>query len=245
MPVFALDERLVFPSPLYAHRSGLLAVGGDLSPERLLLAYRSGIFPWYSEGEPICWHSPDPRGVLLTSQVHVPRSLRKAARRHGYRLQADTAFEDVIRRCSEVPRPAQDGTWITEAMIEAYLDLHAQGYAHSIEAYAAGKLVGGLYGVSLGAAFFGESMFALAPDGSKIAFVTLSAQLRRWDVELIDCQIRNEHTNRFGALDWPRKRFLAALELALKAPTREGPWELDADLVLGGAFNAGGAADEA
>jgi leucyl/phenylalanyl-tRNA--protein transferase len=236
MPVFALDERLVFPSPHYAHRSGLLAVGGDLRPERLLLAYRSGIFPWYSEGEPICWHSPDPRGVLLASQVHVPRSLRKAARRHGYTVRTDTAFEEVIRRCSEAPRPGQDGTWITQEMIEAYLELHHAGFAHSIEAYRGTDLVGGLYGLSLGAAFFGESMFSLAPDASKVAFVTLAAQLQRWNIELIDCQIRNEHTTRFGAADWPRKRFLAALELALQAPTLEGPWELDAELLSGGAF---------
>jgi leucyl/phenylalanyl-tRNA--protein transferase len=226
MPVFRLTERLAFPRPELAE-DGLLAVGGDLSPERLLLAYSSGIFPWYEEGVPILWHSPDPRMVLLASQHHEPRSLRKAARKRGYELRMDTAFDEVIRACAGSPRPGQDGTWITQDMEEAYRALHRLGFAHSIETYQNGELVGGLYGVSLGAAFFGESMFARAPDASKAAFAAALRQLSRWGVELVDCQVHTEHLERFGAELWPRSRFLSELAVALKAPTRRGRWCFD------------------
>jgi leucyl/phenylalanyl-tRNA--protein transferase len=230
MPVFRLSARLAFPPPDRAEPDGLLAVGGDLSPQRLVLAYASGIFPWYSDGLPILWHSPDPRTVLLARARHVPRSLRKAARKRGYEIRFDTAFERVIDACALTPRPGQDGTWITDEMKDAYVELHRLGLAHSIEAYRGDELVGGLYGVSLGAAFFGESMFAHAPDASKIAFVTLLEQLERWEIDLVDCQVKTEHTERFGAVDWPRARYLAALEEALAKPTRSGPWQLDGDL---------------
>ena len=226
--IFRLDERLLFPRPDLAEKSGLLAVGGDLRPERLVLAYASGIFPWYSDDAPILWHSPDPRMVLLADDLHVGRSLSKAVRRAPYDVRLDTAFRAVIEACSAVPRPGQGGTWITDEMIDAYEDLHDRGVAHSAEAWQDGELVGGLYGVSLGSAFFGESMFAVAPDASKIAFVTLVHQLARWGIELVDCQVHTEHLERFGAEEWPRARFLAALEEALQTPTRLGPWHLDA-----------------
>jgi leucyl/phenylalanyl-tRNA--protein transferase len=226
VPVFRLDERLVFP-PAELAEDGLLAVGGDLTPERLVLAYSQGIFPWYSEGQPILWHSPDPRMVLLADQIRVPRSLRKIIRHAPYQLTLDTAFGQVIEACSSAPRPEQEGTWITRAMKRAYRRLHRLGLAHSAEAWRGGKLVGGLYGVSLGAAFFGESMFAWADDASKIAFVALTEQLGRWGVSLIDCQVHTEHLARFGAAEWPREAYLKALEAALQHPTRQGPWRLD------------------
>jgi leucyl/phenylalanyl-tRNA--protein transferase len=227
MPVYRLGRQLAFPPPDHAEESGLLAVGGDLRPERLLLAYSLGIFPWYHEGIPILWYSPDPRNVLEPDGLVVSRSLRKAIRRAPYRVTLDTAFGEVIRACARVPRPGQDGTWITSDMIRAYDRLHELGYAHSVEAWRDDELVGGLYGVSLGAAFFGESMFARADDASKIAFVALVEQLARWGVELIDCQVHTEHLERFGAVEWPRERFLAALAAALEKPTRGGPWRFD------------------
>jgi len=223
--VFLLnDDPEAFPSPRRADKSGLLAVGGDLRPQRLLAAYRQGIFPWYSEGQPILWHSPDPRYVLWGPQLHVPRSLAKALRRGRFQVRYDTAFAQVIAHCSQVPRPGQDGTWITDEMQQAYLELHRQGFAHSAEAWLGDRLVGGVYGVSLGAAFFGESMFTLEPDASKVAFVTLVRQLEQWGIRLIDAQVETENLERFGAQHWPRERFLAALEEALRTPTRLGPW---------------------
>jgi leucyl/phenylalanyl-tRNA--protein transferase len=204
-------------------------VGGDLRPERLVLAYSMGIFPWYSRGQPILWHSPDPRMVLLPAELHVPASLRKTLRRAPYRLTLDTAFAAVIDGCAQVPRPGQRGTWITPAMRKAYLELHRRGLAHSAEAWSGDSLVGGLYGVGLGAAFFGESMFALAPDASKVAFVTLVQQLRRWGTTLVDCQVYTDHLARFGAQEWSRADYLRALREALKEPTRSGRWELKDD----------------
>jgi leucyl/phenylalanyl-tRNA--protein transferase len=226
-PVYRLGRALAFPDPRESHSSGLIAVGGDLSCERLLLAYSLGIFPWYSEGDPILWHSPDPRAVLVPRALHVPHSLTKLLRRGRYEVRLDTAFAEVVRCCAEAPRPDQPGTWITDAMQKAYADLHRRGYAHSAEAWEDGKLVGGLYGVSLGGAFFGESMFAARPDASKIAFATLVAQLVRWNFDLIDCQQQTAHLARFGAEPWPRERFLAALAASLERPTRVGAWCLE------------------
>ena len=226
-PVYRLGRALAFPDPRESHASGLLAVGGDLSPERLLLAYSLGIFPWYSEGDPILWHSPDPRAVLVPRSLHVSRSLAKALRSGRYEVRLDTAFEDVVRRCADAPRPDQDGTWITVAMQRAYVELFRRGHAHSAEAWEEGVLVGGLYGVSLGGTFFGESMFAAQADASKVAFATLVAQLVRWDFDLIDCQQQTPHLARFGAEPWPRARFLAELASSLERPTRHGPWRLD------------------
>lgn len=225
--IFRLDHRLIFPPAELAEDNGVLAVGGDVSEERLLLAYSSGIFPWPHEGLPLLWHSPDPRTVLIPRDIHVGRSLEKSIRRGLYEVRLDTAFRQVIRGCSQKDRPNQDGTWITEEMIEGYVALHRRGLAHSIEAWRGDELVGGLYGISLGAAFFGESMFAEAPDASKVAFATLVRQLDRWGFDFVDCQVHTEHLERFGAIEWSRKRFLAALKLALKKPTRIGPWRLD------------------
>lgn len=224
MPVFRLDERLIFPPPELAE-DGLLAVGGDLSPDRLLLAYASGVFPWYDEGQPILWHSPDPRLVLPAAELHVPRSLERTLRRATFRITFDAAFGQVVDACAAAPRPGQHGTWITAQMRRAYKTLHRRGYAHSAEAWHGDRLAGGLYGVSLGGAFFGESMFARAPDASKAAFVTLVRQIREWGITLVDCQVATEHLARFGAREWPRERFLAALGESLELPTRAGTWQ--------------------
>jgi leucyl/phenylalanyl-tRNA--protein transferase len=234
MPVYRLTRRLAFPPPEHATREGLVAVGGDASPERLLLAYAQGIFPWPSPGMPLLWFSPDPRFVLVPGRAHLSRSLRKRVRAGTFDIRFDTRFADEMRACAAQPRPGQDGTWITDELVEGYVALHARGLAHSVEAFRDGELVGGLYGVSLGRAFFGESMFARAPDASKVAFATLLGQLVAWDFALVDCQVRTEHLARFGAEDWPRARFLGALRDALAAPTRVGRWvrEVTAEQVL-------------
>lgn len=230
MPVYRLGPELAFPPPEEADPSGLLAVGGDLAPERLLLAYSLGIFPWYEEGLPILWHSPDPRMVLLPAELRVARSLRRLLRDPPFVVRLDTAFERVVRCCASTERPGQRGTWITEEMIDAYVHLHELGFAHSAEAWRGEELVGGLYGVSLGAGFFGESMFAHEPDASKAAFVNLVRQLERWSFELVDCQVYTEHLARFGASEWSRDRFLAALHGSLEKETRRGAWRLDPDI---------------
>lgn len=216
----------MFPSPSLAEE-GLLAVGGDLAPERLLLAYSSGIFPWYDEGQPILWHSPDPRMVLETAKLHVPKSLEKRMKKAPYRLTMDTAFRAVMEGCAAARRPEGPGTWITPEMVDAYAELHRRGFAHSVEAWSGDALAGGLYGVSLGAAYFGESMFARLPDASKIAFVALARQLGRWGITLIDCQVYTEHLERFGAEEWPRRRYLRALAAAVAKPTRRGKWQFE------------------
>ncbi|RMG15941.1 MAG: leucyl/phenylalanyl-tRNA--protein transferase [Deltaproteobacteria bacterium] len=224
MPVYRLSQAIAFPDPEEADPSGLLAVGGDLSPERLLAAYSLGIFPWYSEGLPILWHAPDPRFVLPLSALRVSRSLRKSMRR--YESTFDTAFREVIAACASVPRRGQAGTWITAEMKDAYVRLHELGFAHSVETWHEGELVGGLYGVSLGGAFFGESMFHRARDASKVALVRLVEQLRRWDFDFVDCQVPTAHLASLGAEAWPRARFQRALERALEKPTRRGRWGL-------------------
>jgi len=223
VPVFRLDERLIFPPPEIAE-NGLLAVGGDLSPDRLLLAYSLGIFPWYDEGQPILWHSPDPRLVLSAGELHVSRSLERTLRRGTFPITFDAVFGRVVDACATAARPGQHGTWITGEMRRAYKRLHRLGYAHSAEAWQGNRLAGGLYGVSLGGVFFGESMFARAPDASKAAFVTLVGRLTSWGITLIDCQVATEHLERFGAREWPRARFLATLDTALELPTRRGNW---------------------
>lgn len=227
MPVFRLDDRLVFPPPELAE-DGLLAVGGDLSPQRLVLAYSLGIFPWFDEGQPILWHSPDPRMVLETGNLHVSRSLEKSIRRAPYRLTFDTAFREVMEACAKAPRPTERGTWITAEMIDAYSELHRLGLAHSAEAWSGSGLAGGLYGVSLGGVFFGESMFSFQADASKIAFACLVRQLEKWGISLVDSQVYTNHLARFGAEEWPRERFLRRLALELASPTRQGPWRFEA-----------------
>jgi leucyl/phenylalanyl-tRNA--protein transferase len=228
VPIFRLPrDAAVFPDPRHAEPDGLLAVGGDLSPRRLLAAYREGIFPWFGEESPILWWSPDPRLVLVPEELHVPRSLQRTLRRGVYRVTADTAFAEVIRACSTKDRPGQEGTWITPDMIEAYEELHQLGYAHSFEAWEDDELAGGLYGVSLGQAFFGESMFSERPDASKVAFVTSVRWLADRGIRLIDCQVRTEHLLRFGAREIPREAFLAQLRRALEGPAMRGKWHIE------------------
>lgn len=224
MAVHALGRRLSFPPPEDAE-GGLVAVGGDLSPERLLLAYRSGIFPWYEEGLPILWHSPDPRCVIPVDRLHVGRTLRRAIARRTYEVHYDTAFERVIRACKVTPRPDQDGTWITGEMEKAYVALHRLGFAHSVEAFESdGSLAGGLYGVSLGRIFFGESMFSWRPNASKVALVALAEKVKGWGFRLIDAQVPTPHTVAMGAEEWPRNRFLDVLKKELAFPTMQGIW---------------------
>lgn len=227
MPVYMLTDELVFPPPEGASPEGIVAVGGDFTAQRLLLGYAQGIFPWPSEGMPLLWFSPDPRFVLATGSAHVPRSLRKSIRRGGFEVRADTAFEQVIQRCAEAVRPDQKGTWITDELLDGYTQLHGQGYAHSIEAWRDGELVGGLYGVALGRMFFGESMFAACPDASKVATICLLGQLRQWGFPLVDCQVHTEHLARFGAQHMPRSRFLRAVREAVSFESRIGPWQLE------------------
>jgi len=225
MPSQYFTDEYPFPDPRKADAEGLVAYGGDLNPQRLLAAYAQGIFPWpYDAKTPLLWFSPDPRMTLRPSDLHVSRSLQRTLNKKLYEVRFDTAFEQVIKRCATIRRPGQGGTWITQDMIQAYIQLHEMGYAHSAEAWSDGKLVGGLYGVSLGAAFFGESMFARQPNASKVAFVHLIKQLQSWGFHLFDCQVHTEHVARLGATPWPRTRFLKALEKALEEPTRKGPW---------------------
>ena len=233
MPIYALPDEFVFPDPKLADASGLIAVGGDLHPERLLRGYAVGIFPWYSEGQPILWHTPDPRFVLHLGDLHVGRSLRQRLRKRPYTVRMDTAFTEVIDRCAQTPRPGQEGTWITDDMRDAYVRLHREGFAHSVEAWDGRELVGGLYGVSLGSIFFGESMFTARPDASKVAFVCLVRQLLRWDFSMVDSQVHTDHLARFGAVEIPRKRYLRHLRDALNSPTRRGPWRFDGDPFVG------------
>jgi len=219
------DSRLAFPSPLHADPSGPLAVGGDLAPERLLLAYRSGIFPWPLLGVegPMLWFSPDPRLVLYPERFRVSRSLRREIRRGTYEVRVDTRFRDVLIGCAG-RRRGQSGTWITEPLVDAYERLHHLGYAHSVESYRAGELVGGLYGVAVGGAFFGESMFARRSNASKVALVHLVRCLDRWGHAFVDCQQATQHLIRFGAEEIPRPRFLRELDDALRLRGRPGSW---------------------
>ncbi len=216
MPIFNLSAHLSFPPPYLAIKEGLLAVGGDLSVERLEVAYRSGIFPWYSEGEPILWWSPDPRLVLYPEELKISKSLRKLIKKGLFRITFDKSFDTVIQECAEAKRSYGDGTWITDKMKIAYCEFHRQGYAHSVEAWQGDQLVGGLYGVSIGRAFFGESMFSQVSNASKVAFVALVENLKRLNFVLIDCQVKTDHLMRFGAREVPRKVFLEQLGRAIK-----------------------------
>jgi leucyl/phenylalanyl-tRNA--protein transferase len=223
--IYRLFDEPIFPSPQEAEPDGLLAVGGDLSPQRLLNAYSCGIFPWYAPRSPILWWSTDPRLVLFPSELHVSRSLRRVLNRGRFQVTFDQAFEEVIRACACAPRPGQEGTWIVPEMVEAYSRLHHLGFVHSVEAWRDDRLVGGLYGVALGRAFFGESMFFSEPDASKVAFVHLVHRLERRQYDLVDCQQTTAHLLRFGAREVRRTEFLQRLALALDHPTERGPWE--------------------
>jgi leucyl/phenylalanyl-tRNA--protein transferase len=226
VPVFRLPDELVFPRTDLAEENGLLAVGGDLSEPRLLLAYSFGIFPWYSEGDPILWWSPDPRLILAPPEIRISRSLKQTIKRGVFKMTMDMAFEEVITSCSNVHYKKAGDTWITDEMISAYVRLHKSGYAHSVEAWSDGKLAGGLYGVSLGSAFFGESMFAIKSNASKAAFAALVEQLTKWKFTLIDCQITTAHLKSFGARDVPRSHFMKMLKTALKHATKKENWKL-------------------
>lgn len=230
LTVFVLTTRgePAFPAPTAASAEGLLAIGGDLSPARLLAAYRLGIFPWYNPGQPILWWCPDPRAVLFPPRLHVSRSLKKTLRQQRFHVTFDTAFMQVVQGCAG-PRPQypEGGTWITPEMQEAYLRLHNLGYAHSVEAWREGVLCGGLYGVALGRIFFGESMFSLEADASKVAFVEAVRQLDAWGYELIDCQMESAHLARFGAQSIPRAAFLKILRTATEREDRPGRWRAD------------------
>ncbi|MDP2343317.1 MAG: leucyl/phenylalanyl-tRNA--protein transferase [Deltaproteobacteria bacterium] len=220
-------ERNFFPDPETANEAGVVCAGAKPTPALLTEAYQNGIFPWPHRGYPLLWFSPDPRFVLPPKEAHLHRSLKKAMRKTTITIKADTAFVDVIGHCSKSKRPGQRGTWITADMIAGYTALHREGFAHSIEAWEGDKLVGGLYGVSFGSVFFGESMFATVEDASKIAFATLLANLRHWRFDLVDCQAHTDHLERFGAVHWPRRQFLDVLKVCMKAPTRMGPWEIE------------------
>ncbi|PIE82845.1 MAG: leucyl/phenylalanyl-tRNA--protein transferase [Candidatus Contendobacter odensis] len=228
------DDSQPFPHPHHAliEPNGLLAVGGNLNPRRLLNAYRQGIFPWYSAGQPILWWSPDPRLVLLPEAIRVSRSLRKTLRKGMFNVTADAAFDTVVRACAE-PRRSESGTWITPEMHRAYCRLHQLGHAHSIEAWLQGELVGGLYGVGQGRIFYGESMFSYVSDASKVALVALAAQLHRWGFAIIDCQLHTDHLSRMGAVEISRTLFLQLLDRYCSYAGMTGCWQLDDDLLAG------------
>jgi leucyl/phenylalanyl-tRNA---protein transferase len=214
MPIYRLTSDLIFPPPHLAE-DGLLAVEGDLSKERLLLAYRSGIFPWYSEDDPVIWWAPDPRMVLFPEEMHISRRLIRTVRSGRYALTMNRAFGEVITACAAVPRRGQDGTWIMPEMIAAYTDLHTAGYAHSIECWRGGELAGGLYGVALGRCLFGESMFSRQRDASKVVMAALCLLCDWLGIALIDCQVANDHLRSLGAREIPRRSFMKLLSREL------------------------------
>ena len=219
---------LCFPPVDSASPEGLLAVGGDLQSERLLEGYRHGIFPWYSDDQPILWWSPDPRTVLFPDKLHISRSLKRSLRPGLFSITLDRCFRDVMQHCAG-PRPQypDGGTWITAEMLEAYQRLHELGYAHSVETWQEGQLVGGLYGVALGGVFFAESMFTRVSDASKVALVSLVRQLQAWGFRLMDCQQSSPHMMALGAEAIPRREFLDHLTAALMLPERRGRWQFN------------------
>jgi len=227
LPELPADPRAPFPDPDTAlgNPDGLLAWGGDLSPTRFLNAYRSGIFPWYSEGQPILWWSPWQRAVLRTDGVHLARRLRRKLRQSGWSVRADGAFADVVAGCA-APRAGQKGTWITPEMRDAYLALHALGYAHSIEVLDTnGRLIGGVLGVAIGRMFCGDSMYSAQSGASSLALAMLAHRLHAWGWPLIDAQVPNPHTQRLGVETWPRPRYLQALQQLRDAPGIPGSWQ--------------------
>ena len=219
------DQSMAFPPVEKALHdpNGLLAVGGDLSVARLLSAYESGIFPWFSHDQPILWWSPDPRMVLFPENFHISRRLKKTIRQNKFQLSFDTSFEQVMNACAQ-PRPGQPETWITPAMVRAYIELHRQGFAHSFESWNNGKLVGGLYGIAIGKVFFGESMFSFQTDASKVAFAHAVSLLTEWGYELIDCQVESKHLASFGAENISRQTFIQHLKIKTKLPASYLAW---------------------
>jgi leucyl/phenylalanyl-tRNA--protein transferase len=226
MPVYQLTDKLIFPPAALAEKDGLLAIGGDLSPERLLLAYSNGIFPWFSEGDPILWWSPSPRLVIFPDELKIPKRLSRLMRREKYSVTLDKSFHQVIALCATLDGRKEKGTWITRDMIRAYTLLHDMGYAHSVECWQDHELAGGLYGLSLGGVFFGESMFSRQPNSSKIALVSLGRKLLEWDFDLIDCQMKTTHLMQFGAREIPGSEFQKLLAISMSRPTKKGKWQL-------------------
>lgn len=222
--IYQLSYDLIFPPAERADGDGLLAVGGDLSPERLLLAYQNGIFPWYNPGDPILWWSPDPRMILYPNEVHVSRRMMSVMKSKQFSVSLDKNFTGVITQCQIQPRKGQEGTWITKEMKEAYIQLHRLGYAHSVEVWQGNMLAGGLYGVSLGRCFFGESMFTKVSNASKVALITLADILHRLQFGFIDCQVYSPHLESLGAIGISRKRFLAELSEGLQFSNIKGDW---------------------
>jgi len=227
--VTALEDDQPFPPLAQALQepNGLLAIGGELTPQRLLEAYRLGIFPWFSTNDPILWWSPDPRMILFPDEMKISRSLAKRLNQRDCEVRFDTAFRQVMQACAASPRPGQDGTWILPEMVEAYCQLHALGYAHSVETWVEGELVGGLYGVAIGRMFYGESMFYRQTDASKIAFVHLVRHLHRQGYGMIDCQMKTTHLERFGAREIPRQEFVRHLSVLVNHPQGPGQWHHD------------------
>lgn len=229
MPVFRLSDRISFPPAHFASTNGLLAIGGDLSESRLLMAYRMGIFPWFSEEDPILWWSPDPRLVLFPDEVKVSRRLLRTLRQGGFTVTADVAFDRVIEQCAVTRFEKGEPTWLTDDMAAAYKGLHEMGYAHSIETWYEGRLAGGLYGISLGGVFFGESMFALVSDASKAALVALCRYMSGQHFDMIDCQVTTDHLIRMGAREISRKAFLRRLDASMQRRTDRGRWPVRMD----------------
>jgi leucyl/phenylalanyl-tRNA---protein transferase len=221
MPVYRLSEKMAFPHPNLANGDGLLAVGGDLSVRRLMLAYCNGIFPWFSKGDPVLWWSPDPRFILFPGDIKVSTSMRKFLRKNLYKVTFDTSFKEVITSCAN---QRAEGTWITDDMVEAYCTLHTLGYAHSVEAWYGDSLVGGLYGVSIGSCFFGESMFTAMDNASKVALITLGEKLLEKGFSLIDCQVYSKHLESLGSVKVARVEFLKLVEAGLQKETLKGDW---------------------
>ena len=226
MPVFQLTESIIFPPPELARSDGLLAIGGDLSEARLLLAYEQGIFPWYSQGEPILWWAPSPRLVLEPKQFRISKRLAREIRKNTFKITMDQAFSEVITECADIRVEQDEGTWITNEMKSAYVRLHELGYAHSVECWQEGKLAGGLYGVSLGTVFFGESMFSRVSNSSKTALATLARILTEWKFDMIDCQITTSHLLSLGAQQVAGREFYTRLQKNVRLPTRRGKWHL-------------------
>ncbi|MDE0793089.1 MAG: leucyl/phenylalanyl-tRNA--protein transferase [SAR324 cluster bacterium] len=225
MPVYQLiPEVSLFPPTEEAEGDGLLAVGGDLTKERLLAAYSKGIFPWYEAGQPILWWSPDPRLVLIPEELKISRSLRKALRKQQFEIRFDSAFQQVIKACADVRTQQGEGTWIIPEMQQAYTELHQEGFAHSVESWLDGELAGGLYGISLGRCFFGESMFSTRNDSSKVALVALVEFSKQVGIKMIDCQMTTSHLLSLGAREIKRKVFLQNLKIHLEEPTLKGSW---------------------
>jgi leucyl/phenylalanyl-tRNA--protein transferase len=227
MPVFRLPDEYIFPDPQLAEPDGLLAVGGDLNPARLLAAYQQGIFPWYSDQEPILWWSPAPRLILLPEEFHLPKRLGRTLRKKTFEVRADTAFAEVISACAGIRQENGEGTWITEDMQNAYIQLHELGFAHSVESWYEGELVGGLYGVCLYRIFFGESMFSRKSDASKVAFATLMSNTEQLNIRIVDCQMTTQHLLRFGSREVSREEFDDLLEQFIQEIAPQQWWYLN------------------